>query len=302
MQRNLVLRRWLGSCPVMRVHELEELRSGGRRRPPGPAPPLHAVLALQRAVGNQAVGRVLARNKIKTPQAKAAVTGATKSKPKPMTAAELLLAIYNKLGTGLGAPWAAVDAAVTALKGAAQIDDGDVAFFTAEADRLFPADDGGAAKREAGSAQLKQEIAGDRDEVMKAMGDHVLRGAWRTDNRPGGFHTKNGGSTTHEGFGGVSQLAQSTYQQSVREIKDTKNVKPTQSTFFPDTASADDVIDAITSVYGASARKKQRKTVAYPDTLAGIPLTQRDGTAFPDTAAKPLTGEGYDEKYKPKKH
>ncbi len=286
----------------MRVHE-EELRSAQPRRRPDPAPlPLHAVLALQRTVGNQAVGRVLARNKIKTPQAKAAVTGATKSKPPPTNATQLLLALYNKLGATHGAPFATVDAAVTALTTAQVIDNGDATYFQAEADKLFPADDGGAGKRQAASAQLKQEIEAERGAIMAEMGEHVLRGAWRTDNRPAGFHTKNGGSTTHEAFGKDTKREHNTYQQSVREIGNSENVKPTQSTFFPDTASADQVIDAITSVYGASGRKKKRQTVAYPDTLAGIPLTQREGTAFPDTAAKPLGGEGYDEKYKPKKH
>jgi hypothetical protein len=287
----------------MRVQELEERRSGEERRSPDPAPlPLHALLALQRTAGNQAVGRVLARNKIKGPRAKGAVTGATKSKPAPNDATQLLLAIYNKLGADHDAPYATVAAAVKDLKDAGVIDDGDATYFQGEADRLFPADDGGAGKREVASAQLKQEIKDDRSAILTAMGEHVLRGAWRTDNRPGGFHTINGGSKTHEAFGRDTKLDQNTYQRSVREIQDPKNVKPTQSTFFPNSASADDVIDAITSVYGAGGKKKQRKTVAYPDALAGIPLTQRDGTAFPDTAPEPLAGEGYDAKHKPKKH
>jgi hypothetical protein len=287
----------------MRAHELEELRADEQRRPPEPAPPpLHALLALQRAAGNQAVGRILARNKIKGNTAKAAVTAATKRKPAPTTAAELLLSIYNKLGEGQGGPWATAEDAVTALKGAQVIDDGDVEFFKGEADRLYPKAGGGSEKKKAASTQLKQEIEADREAILKSMGEHVLRGAWRTDNRPGGYHTKNGGSQTHEGYGTATKLANDTYQQSVREIQDNKNVKPTQSTFFPDSASADDVIDAITSVYGTNGKKKQRKTVAYPDDLAGIPLTQRDGTAFPDTAPQPLPGEGYDDKYKPKKH
>jgi hypothetical protein len=287
----------------MRGHELEELRSQARERPSEPAPPpLHAVLALQRTAGNQAVGRILARNKIKGPQAKAAVTGATKSKPKPADATELLLAIYNKLGADHEAPYDTVKAAVKDLKAAGVIDDGDVTYFQGEADKLFPADDGGAGKKQAASGELKEEIKNERTAIITAMGEHVLRGGWRTDNRPGGFHTKNGGSTTHEAFGRATKLDSNTYQQSVREIADPKNVKPTQSTFFPDSASADDVIDAITSVYGASGKKRKRKTVAYPDALAGIPLTQRDGTAFPDTAPEPLEGEGYNSGYKPKKH
>ena len=289
----------------MRVHGLEELRSGDERRDSEPSPlppPLHAVLALQCTAGNQAVGRVLARNKIKTPQAKAAVTGATKGKPKPTTATELLMAIYNKLGADRGAPFEDVDEAVAELKAAQVIDDGDVTFFQGEADKLFPAKDGGAGKKQAAADQLKQEIAADRDATMAEMGEHVLHGAWRTDNRPSGYHTEKGGSTTHEGFGKITDLDRKTYQRSVREIQDRKNVKETQSTFFPISASADDVIDAITSVYGASARKKQRKTVAYPEALAGIPLTQREGTAFPDTASSPLKGEGYDQKHKPNKH
>jgi hypothetical protein len=50
------------SGQLMRVHEREDVRSGEQRRPPEPSPlPLHAVLALQRSAGNQAVGRVLAR-------------------------------------------------------------------------------------------------------------------------------------------------------------------------------------------------------------------------------------------------
>ena len=245
------------------------------RRPPEPAPlPSHVLLRLQQSAGNQAVGRVLARNKIKTPAAKAAVTGATKSKPKPTNATELLLALYNKLGTGHGGPWAKVSDAVDALTTAQVIDAGDATYFQNAADTTFPTVSAGAKKKQSATDQLKSEIEADRGAIMAEMGDHILLGAWRTDNRPSGYHTKKGDSTTHEGFGKVTKGEYGTYQQSVREKDDPKNVKEHQSTFFPDKAGKDDVIDAVTSVYGESAKKKGRSSVAYPDTLKGIPLTR----------------------------
>src|SRR4051794_7990805 len=140
----------------MHVRASRDADSEQERRPREPAElPLHALLALQQGAGNQAVGRVLARNRIKTPAAKAAVMGATKTRPKPTTADELLLAIYDKLGAGQGAPFATVDIAVTALTVLNVIDAGDAAYFREAAAKEFPGADAGAKKKESAAAALQ---------------------------------------------------------------------------------------------------------------------------------------------------
>jgi hypothetical protein len=283
----------------MHVRTFAEGNREQERRPPEPAPlPLHAVLALQRAAGNQAVGRVLARQTFKDREIRSDVKGAVAAGHKTRDA--ILLAIYNEMRLTLREdekPFSRVSVAVEKLIAGNKMDAEDAEKFAAEAEKQLKG--GGATVSPA--EQLRTEIAEDRGAIMTAMGEHVLRGGWSTANRPAGFHTTQGRSRTHEAFGAVTAAANNTYQQSVREIADTRNVKPTQSTFFPDTASADDVIDAITSVYGKRGKAKGRKSVAYPEALQGIPLTQREGTAFPNTA-EPVPGVGYDNDYKPPKH
>lgn len=283
------------------------------RRPPEPAPlPLHALLRMQQGAGNQAVGRILARAKYKQTEVRKQVNDAAKAGAGTKDA--ILLAIYNEMRftyDPLPALFTKVDVATAKLVELGSIDQDDVAAFAAAAEAKMAGPTTGATgakgkkgKKAGGTVKspdevLKEEIAADRGAIKSSMGDHVLKGAWRTDNRPSGFHTKNGGSTTHEAFGTVTKVSDLVYQQSVRAIDEPRNVKQTQSTFFPDSANADDVIDAITSVYGKHGREKGRSTVGYPKALVGIKLTQRDGTAFPD--ADPRPGEGYDDSFKPKK-
>ncbi|WP_037497782.1 EndoU domain-containing protein [Solirubrobacter soli] len=280
------------------------------RRPPEPAPlQLHALLRMQQGAGNQAVGRILARAKYKPTEVRKQVN--TAAADGAGTKDAILLAIYNEMRftyDPLPPVFSKVDVATAKLIELGSIDADDVLAFAAAAEAKVSGGTGSAKGKKGKKAgttvkspeeTLKAEIEADRGAIKSSMGDHVLKGAWRTDNRPSGFHTKNGGSTTHEGFGTITKVTDLVYQQSVRAVDEPRNVKPTQSTFFPDAANADDVIDAITSVYGKHGREKGRSTVGYPKALVGIKLTQRDGTAFPD--ADPIPGEGYDKGFKPKK-
>ena len=215
----------------------------------------------------------------------------------------LLLAMYNdmqsKVRPAPPAPWATVDAAITALKAAGKIDDEDVPLFRTDARKALGLAVG--AEPKAGRP-LKDVIAEERPEVEAKFGEHVLLGGTRTDGRPAGYHSINGGSTTHEAFGAPTMIgALGAYQRSVRFTDELENVKETQSTFFPDAASKDQVLDALTSVYGATGKAARRTTVNYPVTLNGLVLEKiSETTAFPAGGGK-LTGEGYKKTYKPRK-
>ena len=126
----------------------------------------------------------------------------------------------------------------------------------------------------------------------------MLKGGFKDTGRPSGYHAVKGNSTTHKAFGKKTTGDFGTYQQSVHEIGDEPNVKEWQSTFFPDSASDADVIDAIASVYGDNVPSK-RSTVGFPDTLKGIPLTSLgitgksiEPTVYPDTFDA-AGGEGF---------
>jgi hypothetical protein len=69
------------------------------------------------------------------------------------------------------------------------------------------------------------------------------------------------------------------YQQSVRGRKSEDKpwvAKSQQSTFFPDSASKDDVMTAITS-----ALESPRKIVKYPQSMRGIGLIKTGDTIYP---------------------
>jgi hypothetical protein len=253
-----------------------------------PAPPApHALLALQRSAGNQAVAGVLARQKVNDQRRNGLVKKLTTGKNAETTADGLLLAMYVEVGAAakpaLG-PWDDVETAITKLKEAKKIDDEDVAKFSEAATARFAAASGSgkkaAAMAEAGLEKLKADIAKNRKRMDAAHKHHIFHGDFKGD-MPTGFHSKYLGSSTHETYGdptAVSNGVSGVYQQSVRSKKSPKTKKEYQSTFFPDTVSDDDVMDAITGVYGVPDAPS---TVRWPESLKGLTLDSLGETIFP---------------------
>ena len=271
----------------MRVHEPEELRDD-ERRPREPAPlPLHAALALQQSAGNQAVGRVLARAKFKPKARETKLQGANKGKTKPANADELLLKVYNELRVGGTPAFTKVSDAVDALKLAGVIEDDDAAAFAAAASKMF-----GGGKKDVGAAmleELKAKVAEKRPGIDGQYKQHIFFGDFKADKQtPTGYHSIKGPSTTHERYGAKTVVPTDAtgvevYQQSVRSIKAPDKKKQYQSTFFPDNVEMDEVLDAITSVYGMTP---QPKTVQYPAKLKGMKLRKTGGTVYPESEDK----------------
>jgi hypothetical protein len=286
----------------MHVHEIKRRREDERAaaaRSAAPSP--HALLALQRSAGNQAVAGVIARHIHGAKDVRDDVKWAMRAPGEvPGTKNELILLVLNAIRDKLDpapAKFTNVNAAVKSLKALKKLDDEDFTLLEAEAGKQFGAQ---AAPAVTPAEQLKAEVEADRKDMDTTMFDHVLLGATSVDKRPSGYHSTQGGSGTHEAFGARTDGENGTYQRSVRFTADRPNVKPTQSTFFPNTANAEDVKNAITSVYGKRGRELGVQSVRYPETLKGIKMTQREGTAFP-LSTPPLPGEGYDEKYSKKK-
>ena len=119
----------------MRVRAAHEGRAEepARRR----SPPQHVLLALQQGAGNQAVTRMLARQLVKDNMRSGAAKRLSAAHKGATSEDALLLAMYNdmqsKVRPAPPAPWATVDAAITALKAAGKIDDADVPLFKADA-------------------------------------------------------------------------------------------------------------------------------------------------------------------------
>jgi hypothetical protein len=288
MQRNLARARRLASPQVMNVRELAEGKTEQERRPSEPAPlPLHALLALQQSAGNQAVGRALARQVVKTPRRKTLVTG---SKGGKREGDARLLYIYNQLRAEMSvvpAVFTDVEDAVDQLTTDGVIDASDAEFFLAET---------GATKKTASArmaetrgASMAEEIAEKRPGIEGKYKQHIFFGDFKADKKtPTGYHSIKGPSTTHERYGTPSDVATDAtiggvYQQSVRSVADRTKKKEYQSTFFPDDASMDEVLDAITSVYGVSP---QPKTVTYPARFKGMKLRKTGETIYPEGTDK----------------
>ena len=283
------------------------------RRPPEPAPlPLHALLELQRTAGNQAVGRMIARQKVPDQRRSGFLKQVTTGKTGTTTAATTLLAMLNAYGLtvkpkALG-PWVDPEVAITALKAAKKFDDDDEREFRKAADDKFPAPraEGAEAGPDANTVRLETEIAEDRQAVEDQFSVHIFDGIWKTNGEPGGYHSVRGNSATHEAFGKETPIgAQGVYQQSVRQKDDHTNIKESQSTFFPKTASKDDVIKGVTTVFGARGRQRGLTTMQYPKDLKGIVLQQIDATTVFPAGGGGKRGEGWmsaEDKKKAKKN
>jgi hypothetical protein len=109
---------------------------------------------------------------------------------------------------------------------------------------------------------------------------HIFKGDFSVGSAkvPTGYHAENGGSTTHMTYGTTTALPHNTYQQSVRATLAGGTKKPYQSTFFPSTASEEDIKVAV-----VSGDKRQDKTVQYPRSLEGLPLKKTGVTIYPNT-------------------
>jgi hypothetical protein len=296
--------------------DARELAEGERvkeeRRPSEPAPlPLHALLLLQQGAGNLAVGRLLARQKVNDQRRNGFLKAATTGKTGAKTAADTLKAMCNAYGATLKpaqGPWADGDTAITALLALnpVKFDAEDEAAFRKAADDKFPTAGANAGQAAAANTQrLVQEIREDRPAVEDEFAGHIFDGVWKTDGEPGGYHSINGPSATHEAFGEATPIGNGVYQRSVRARDDHTNVKKSQSTFFPDAADKDDVLNGVTTVYGRRGRERGLTTMQYPDRLKGIRLQQIDGTTIFPAGGGPLRGEGWmsaEEKKKAKRN
>lgn len=193
----------------------------------------------------------------------------------------LLLAIYNQMRFEIDptpVAFTAIQAARNALIAAARMDAEDADAFDEEATRMQTA---GGDPVEATRLRITGQIAARHDAVEGAYAQHIFQGDIK-DNLPTGYHSKADGSNTHETYGGATNVGNASaggnqaYQQSVR-LQANQARKPIQSTFFPDAASHDDVINAIASVYEVGM-----KTVGYvADTVNGLKLAKRGDTVFP---------------------
>jgi hypothetical protein len=279
----------------MRHRELPEGERVQERRPPEPAPlPLHAVLALQQSAGNQAVGRVLARQVVDNKRRGTLVVGSKRGK---RTGDAALLWIYNELRTKITTPppvpaFTTVAGADTVLTGRGVADQEDIDYFK---EQLAEKQSKASKVAKGLAASLPEEIAKRRGAVDAKYKKHIFDGDVQRNDKttPTGYHSKAGASSTHEAYGGTTPIDNKVggiYQQSVR-LKGGKS-KSLQSTFFPDTASVDDVMNAITSVYGGFT--PQPTSATYPDSLKGLTFAKEGDTIYPgggrDNPAEPLPG------------
>jgi len=173
----------------------------------------------------------------------------------------------------------------------------ETAFRKAANDKFPAADGGGGTRAAANTERLKQEIREDRPDVERRFSAHIFHGIWKTNGEPGGYHAVNGNSPTHEAYGDETPVGtQGVYQRSVRAKADKTNIKETQSTFFPKAASKDQVLDGVTTVYGARGAERGLSSMQYPDTLKGIGLQQIDGTTIFPSGGGGLVAEGWKSK------
>jgi hypothetical protein len=197
----------------------------------------------------------------------------------------LLLVIYNQIRLEIPedvrpAAFVALNVARQTLITANKLDAEDADLLDTEATRMQTA---GGDHAEASRLRIVAEILAKRGGIEATYGNHVFQGDFNADHVPTGFHSKADGSATHETYGARTLVENrngnqvQAYQQSVREIAAPGNQKPVQSTFFPDEATHDDVIDAITSVLGVGLTQ-----VGYVNArVNGLKLRKKGDTVFP---------------------
>jgi EndoU nuclease-like protein len=181
----------------------------------------------------------------------------------------------------------AVDDAVNQLTTDGVIDASDAEFFVAET---------GATKKTASTrmaetrgTSMAAEIAEKRPGIEGKYKQHIFFGDFKADKKtPTGYHSIKGPSTTHARYGTASDVATDApiggvYQQSVHSVADPTKTKEYQSTFFPDEATMDEILDAITSVYGVTP---QPKAVTYPARFKGMKLRKTGNTIYPEGTDK----------------
>ena len=253
--------------------------------PAGPASPTlrwagplrpSTILALQRTVGNRATLALLQRQTLTAAKIKEWIRWERDPAIRANSTA-LLLSIYNQMRLDLDptpAAFTSLVAARKALKDGGRLDDEDVAALEAEARRSQQA---GGDPAELVRLRIVEKIAARSNAVEAKYGQHIFQGDIAAGT-PTGFHSKADGSATHEAYGTVTPVGNgAAYQQSVRTRTPPVVRKPIQSTFFPDAASHQQVIGAITSVYEAGL-----STVGHVDPVVnGLRLAKRGDTVFP---------------------
>ena len=163
--------------------------------------------------------------------------------------------------------------AVTKLVAKNKIDDEDAAFIKEEATNMQTA---GGDPAKAMKLSIQNYITTNSDKFDGKYSKHIFKGDFDKDGIPTGFHSTIGGSDTHEAYGAKTILGNGVYQQSVK-AKNSALKKKNQSTFFPDNATHQNVIDAITVVMGYGL-----SSVQYVDkSVDGISLEKRGETVFP---------------------
>jgi Bacterial EndoU nuclease len=116
--------------------------------------------------------------------------------------------------------------------------------------------------------------------------NHILKGDFGSSDTPTGFHTKIGGSTTHQAYGTKTDIGNGVYEQSVkgrRRSTSSWKKKPKQSTFFPDKVGTadtteDDLKNAVNSAGARSDKKVTNPSAWNSITLKAIGST----TVFPE--------------------
>ena len=247
----------------------------------GPRPASHSIARISGdAVQRASSGGVLQLMKYKQSEIRRMVREAAKTAQPNRVA--LLLEVYNQMRYEIDptpVAFTTVLAGRTALIAANRIDAEDADALDAEATQMQQA---GGDAAEATRIRIEGQIAAGRGATEGAYAQHIFQGDTKAG-VPTGYHSTVDGSATHEACGTATNLANTSaggnaaYQQSVRLQAGARTRKPIQSTFFPDDATHNNVIDAITAVYTLGM-----KTVAYvADTVNGLKLAKRGDTVFP---------------------
>lgn len=233
-----------------------------------------AILALQRSIGNHATSALIQRAQLERKEVKQWASWA-KAEHNALLAILNALARDNNVEMNPADGFTSVARATTALKTAGVIDDEDIEALQAEI-RIAKA--GGADKERLVEERDRVRLDAERDATRGKWGHHIFEGDTDANGVPTGYHHQAVASATHEAYGNRTAVGNGgAYQQSVRLRAGGRTRKPIQSTFFPDTVTQDDVIDAITSV-----QVLRYTTVRYPAALKGMRLKKKGATIFPD--------------------
>ncbi|MEW9698658.1 EndoU domain-containing protein [Paenibacillus sp. SI8] len=256
-------------------------------------------MMLQRTIGNRAVAHlihsvgantlssapasVIQRAKLKNKDVNDLVSWAMNSN-EPNQKNAILQRVYKSLWLDAQGESSKVTPSADDLKKAGVIDDEDI---TALEERVKLKTSNPTDQKKLLEDAEKKKLEEKKPIIEAKYGHHIFLGDFNDKGAPTGYHSTQGGSKTHEAYGTITNIDDiGVYQQSVRERGKPANRKVHQSTFFPDTASKDDVITAITSVY-----ELKHQTVKYPQALNGMELVKTGNTIYPAGGQNDLLAE-----------